>query len=188
MPENRTTPAADKAASRLQGSPSHAPTVSLQSSTAERLGVISRAALALQLRIGHLEGKPGTEVLLPIVDVSLFGADSVSDPVEELKPVLSRALTLENVAFVIFDLADDFETLCSQLRHVSDGAIKPEPSRIQAMRRMLVLARSRIDGCMETLRDMPVASVPPPGPRRRPPRLPKRPSAKPPGHPESAGS
>lgn len=131
-----------------------APSVSIEGAAFERLAVISRAALVLQLRIGSLDDEARTGVLVPITDMTLFGNESTGDSPEEPKQLLSMALTLENVAFVIYDLSDDFRFVCDQLRRVSEGAIKPEPARISNAREMLEATREKLGECIEVLDSM----------------------------------
>ncbi|MGL3210713.1 hypothetical protein [Bradyrhizobium sp. BR 1433] len=74
---------------------------------------------------------PGQPVLVPFVEMKLEG---------EQEPYFANVLTLDNVAYLIYDLTQDFKVVCEQLLSVTRGGMPPEAGRIELSKEWMKLA------------------------------------------------
>ncbi|MCA1438012.1 hypothetical protein I6F33_34415 [Bradyrhizobium sp. BRP20] len=101
----------------------------------DNVSVVKNSLMSLLLSVGDIEAAgdeskvasgeetaPGRTVLVPFVEMKLEG---------EQEPYFANVLTLDNVAYLIYDLAQDFEVVCQQLLTISNGGVPPEARRIE---------------------------------------------------------
>lgn len=127
----------DIAAAKLQS-------ISIYGKLVDDVVVISHSNTALLLCLGTIDEEKAL-VLAPFVQLELVEATEDSAENEDRKPLFSKTLTLDNVAYLISDLARDFRAICSQLQDISLGNIKPDQARLELVRRFLSSARRSID-------------------------------------------
>lgn len=116
------------------------PPIGITPALASQVGVISNTDMTLLLGVGELGDDASKKVLVPLVNWTLAGPDGVDD---ESAPSTryTSTLTLENTAFLAYDLLHDLNEVLSQLEAVSSGAIKVEPARLKVVAEYLSLAK-----------------------------------------------
>jgi hypothetical protein len=110
----------------------------------DNVTVVKNSLMSLLLAVGNIEeaakeGQPETDqerasgqpVLVPFVEMKLEG---------EQEPYFAHVLTLDNVAYLIYDLTQDFKVVCEQLLTVSKGGMPPEIGRIELSKEWMKLA------------------------------------------------
>lgn len=101
----------------------------------DNVSVVKNSLMSLLLSVGDIESvadesnpsadrevAPSRTVLVPFIEMKLEG---------EQEPYFANVLTLDNVAYLIYDLTQDFEVVCQQLLAVSKGGVPPEIGRIE---------------------------------------------------------
>ncbi|WFU31492.1 hypothetical protein QA635_33975 [Bradyrhizobium brasilense] len=111
----------------------------------DNVTVVKNSLMSLLLAVGSIEGgapdqpdkaptgesAPGRPVLVPFVEMKLEG---------EQEPYFANVLTLDNVAYLIYDLTQDFKVVCEQLLTVTRGGMPPEAGRIELSKEWMKLA------------------------------------------------
>ncbi|MGY2811948.1 hypothetical protein [Bradyrhizobium sp. USDA 4506] len=110
----------------------------------DNVTVVRNSLMSLLLAVGSIEGTtdrtdkapgkgpvPGQPVLVPFVEMKLEG---------EQEPYFANVLTLDNVAYLIYDLTQDFKVVCEQLLSVTRGGMPPEAGRIELSKEWMKLA------------------------------------------------
>lgn len=116
----------------------------------DTVSVIPKTSASLHLLPGKLdvgtksegEGKSDrVKVLIPFAEVRLGGNPIGEDDhnLEEhgnIDPptVFEANLPLENLAFVLVDLANDLKRMCGEVADIGDGSLKVDPARMAVVR------------------------------------------------------
>ena len=135
--------------------------VSINATFPDGLKVIARTNAALHLITGRLESEdetPGKKVLVPFAEMRIGGA-RVDDIDESFDPDQSETLhtstvSLENMAYMVLDLATDLRRLCAETTQLSQGDLAIDPVRMAHVRyfvahleRQARICRLSLDKC-----------------------------------------
>jgi hypothetical protein len=71
------------------------------------------------------------------------------------RTIFSELLTLENVAYLIGDMARDFAEASEHLAEMSKGSLKPMPERVAAMIGYLEIAKAETQRALAVLGALP---------------------------------
>jgi hypothetical protein len=104
--------------------------------------VISRTTANLHLvpaRVG--EGDETQKVLLPFSELRL-GSEAIVHDVDregatadsDISMLLSATVPLENLAFILVDLAHDLRRMCNEVVAIGQGDLAVDPERMQVVR------------------------------------------------------
>lgn len=146
-------------------------TVSIGATFPDGLKVIARTAAALHLTTGQLDsedGTPGKKVLVPFAEMRIGGArvadiDDTFDP-EESETLHTSTVSLENMAYMVLDLATDLRRLCAEAVQLSQGELAVDPVRMAHVRyfvahleRQARMCRLSLDKCYGAPEDAPAS-------------------------------
>jgi len=119
----------------------------------QRVVSIPRTLSSLLLAVGHAEGTgEATNVLVPYIELK-FGSELEDDPTtgDEVGPLFSQVLQIENAAFIIFDMVRDFRIVCERLLSLAGGELRPHPQQMEPVRDYILRARTEVDQCLGEL-------------------------------------
>lgn len=115
--------------------------VAISGSYPDSLSAIIRTNASLHLVTGRLEGEtdqPPERVLLPFAEFRLGGGtmEEVKDLTEDDDPptLLSKSVSLENMAFMVLDLAQDLKRMCAEVSSIGRGSLSVDPQRMAHVR------------------------------------------------------
>lgn len=143
--------------------------VSISATFPDGLKVIARTNAALHLITGRFESEddvPGKKVLVPFAEMRIGGArvadiDETFDP-EESEALHSSTVSLENMAYMVLDLATDLRRLCTEATQLSQGDLAIDPVRMAHVRyfvahleRQARMCRLSLDKCYGAPEDGP---------------------------------
>lgn len=131
------------------------PTINLLAGNFGRVTTVPFTNMSLVTSVGHLDD--GTDILVPLVETVI--ASTESDDEAESKIAFAELLTFENAAFLISDMAGDFQVVCSHLGDIAAGRLLPEPVRLEHARQYMLEAEARVRACLSELERL--TSVPP---------------------------
>ncbi|BAQ49191.1 MULTISPECIES: hypothetical protein [Methylobacterium] len=120
------------------------PTVTLNGDFFDRVATVPYTQMSLLMAVGQL-GEGGDHILIPFVETKLGRAVSEDAEPEDL---FSQLLTLENAAFLISHLAGDMRMACTHLGNMAQGPLRPEPARMEYVRRFLLRAQENVSACL----------------------------------------
>lgn len=135
--------------------------VSISATFPGDLKVIARTNAALHLVTGRLESEadtPDKKVLVPFAEMRIGGArvadiDETFDP-EDAETLHSSTVSLENMAYMVLDLATDLRRLCVEATQLSQGDLAVDPLRMAHVRyfvahleRQARMCRISLDKC-----------------------------------------
>lgn len=140
------SPKASASSGGAEEPPSDVPSIAVYGDFIDQVAVISRCDISLLLGVGEL-GDVGA-VLVPFVQFKFEGPAQVEAPAETL---LSKFITIDNAAFLIDDLLDDFRNVCEQLGKLAPAELHPESGRIEKTKLHLIQAKAHLEQCMENL-------------------------------------
>lgn len=121
------------------------PSITVRGHFVDEISAVQGTTMSLTVGLGEVAGK---KVLVPLVNLKLIGAAS-EDAADEL--VFDSTLTVENLAFLTMDLADELSAVLDQLDTLSQGGTRPEPVRLDAARRFFEGAKTRVDDCLSII-------------------------------------
>lgn len=119
--------------------------------------VVSTTNSSLLTCMGEI-AEGGKEVIVPFVEMSFQGGAAPDDD-SVTTEFFAQVVPLENAAFVVSELTEDFHQVCEHLRKMSTGDVKPEPTRLEVVRQYLFEAQKSIESCLVAIKaisDMPV--------------------------------
>jgi hypothetical protein len=125
------------------------PTLTVFSDFVRDVVVVSATNTSLLTCIGRLGDGADNEVVVPFVEVKFEGPEPLDGGVPPA--FFSQILTLDNAAFLIADLAQDFGGVCEHLRKMSTGEVKAERARLDYVRRYLTDAQAHIAQSLATI-------------------------------------
>ncbi|WP_242416454.1 hypothetical protein [Sphingomonas panni] len=121
--------------------PDDPPQVSVSGNISDSLSIVAQTNASLHLITGRLqaeEGRPGDKVLLPFAEFRIGGGsvEQVKEIAQDDDPptMLSATLTLENMAFMVFDLASDLRRVCDEASSLAKGDLKVDGTRMKMVR------------------------------------------------------
>lgn len=103
---------------------------------------------SLLMIVGNLDDEKKTPVLVPYVEIKIGGEGENEDDVETL---FSHVVTVENAAYMIFDMARDYKDVCQRLAGISKSEVRPLSSQIEQVSEYITRARSEIEECTAVL-------------------------------------
>ena len=145
---------------------SEMPAISLFGDFIDRVSVVNGTYMSLLLAVGTTPGKGDEErsVLVPFLELRLDGrapdnegerlypkSDSADSPESGERSLFSRTMTLENVAYMIFDLANEFNGVSEQLATIGAGGMQLERVRVEKCREWLAEAQRSLAQSMANL-------------------------------------
>jgi hypothetical protein len=143
--------------SESQGQTPHSdsaePGISVYGDFPRRVMHISRTLSSLLIAIGRLEDKEKSSVLVPYVEIK-FGGElegNEADSDDDDESIFSHIVTIDNAAYIIFDMIRDFKIVCEQLSAAASGELKPLRSQIEPVTDYISKARTEIDACLAEL-------------------------------------
>lgn len=147
-------------------------TVSIGATFTDGLKVIARTNAALHLIPGRIESEddtPGKKVLVPFAEMRIGGArvadiDETFDP-EDSETLHTSTVSLENMAYMVLDLATDLRRLCAEAVQLSQGELAVDPVRMAHVRyfvahleRQARICRLSLDKCYGAPEDAEASS------------------------------
>lgn len=123
------------------------PSVTLSGDFFDRVATVPLTQMSLLMAVGQV-GEGGNHVIIPFVETKLARAEGEEAEPEDL---FSQLLTLENAAFLVSSLAGDLRLACAHLGNMSSGPLRPEPARIEYVRRFLLRARDNVSACLDEI-------------------------------------
>ena len=123
------------------------PSVTLSGDFFDQVVTVPLTQMSLLMAVGQV-GDEGDHVLIPFVETKLGRTEAEGAEPEDL---FSQLLTLENAAFLVSDLAGDLRLACAHLGNMADGPLRPEPARMEYVRRFLVRAQANVSACLAEL-------------------------------------
>lgn len=120
------------------------PTVNLDAGNFGRVSTVPYVNMSLITSVGQLDDE--TTILVPLVETMIASVESDDQP--EPKIAFAETLTFENAAFLISDMAGDFQVVCSHLVDLSAGRLRPEPVRLRHARQYLMDAEAKVRACL----------------------------------------
>ncbi|MBD9596938.1 hypothetical protein IB270_29330 [Ensifer sp. ENS05] len=133
-----------KAASDTGATRNGVPPIAISGEFASQVSIVSSTSMTVFVGVGELEDEK--QVLVPLVSWGVAGSRNAAEP-EGPSSLHSSLLTLENAAFVAFDVADELRQVLSQLTTITSGGIKLEPERLKTIAHYLERAESAIELC-----------------------------------------
>ncbi len=125
------------------------PTLTVFSDFVRDVVVVSATNTSLLTCIGRLGEGADNEVVVPFVEVKFEGQEPPDGAVPPA--FFSQLLTLDNAAFLIADLSQDFGGVCEHLRKMSTGEVKAERARLDLVRHYLMEAKANIAQSLATV-------------------------------------
>lgn len=115
-----------------------------------RVAVVSYTDSSLLTSVGRVgDDESGEQLLLvPFIEMKFETASLES---EASAPIFEQILTMDNAAYLLADVCNDFSAISGQLAKMSQGSIGPEPVRMMHTRRFLSDARDSLDRCLAEL-------------------------------------
>ncbi len=123
------------------------PSVILSGDLFDRVATVPLTQMSLLMAVGQLS-EGGDHVLIPFVETKIARTESESADPEDL---FSQLLTLENASFLVSDLAGDLRLACAHLGNMARGTLRPEPARMEYVRRFLIRAQDNVAACLAEL-------------------------------------
>ncbi|CAO4170377.1 hypothetical protein CLBKND_01581 [Methylorubrum aminovorans] len=123
------------------------PSVTLSGDFFDQVATVPLTQMSLLMAVGQVS-EGGAHVLIPFVETKLGRAEREGTEPEDL---FSELLTLENAAFLVSDLAGDLRLVCQHLGNIVDGPLRPEPARMEFVRRFLIRAQENVTACLVEL-------------------------------------
>ena len=118
------------------------------------LQVISRTSAGLHILPGRVDGEDGEKsrkYLLPFAEVRLGGGKMAEmDPDDEGRDpptILTATLSLENMAFMVYDLMRDLRGLCSETSSIVGGKLAVDPTRMAHVRYFVAHIEKQARAC-----------------------------------------
>lgn len=141
-PKRRRAQPAEEAIDRLDPPP-----IGLRGDFAQQVRIIPATMMNLRVAVG--ETANGDPVLAPFIELSM----SEQSPEEEQPPrnFFNGILTMENAAFLLADLADDFLLACQHFSMIAASPIKPDQARTAIAEFYTEKAQSRLTECLALL-------------------------------------
>jgi hypothetical protein len=131
----------------LAGDPDDPPPLRLRGDFAKQIKIIPSTMMNLRLAIG--ETRDRQPVLVPFVELNM--TEQTPESEAPRRTMFEGILTLENAAFLIADLADDFYLACQHYAAVAESSIKPDKARTQITAAFVDAAREKLAECADVL-------------------------------------
>lgn len=130
--------------------------LALRGDFANQIKIIPSTMMNLRIAIGEMEDE--RSVLVPFIELAMSESNPEGD--EEPQAFFKGILTMENAAYLIADMANDFLLACQHLSAVADSSIKPDKTRTSITETFVEMARTKLEECSVALKKAGAKSEP----------------------------
>lgn len=110
------------------------PSLSVSGDFLLKVHSVETAVSSLMVSVAELD-ETKSKVLAPFVHFSVLA--STYDEASEVDSLLDATFTLENAAYLLAELTDGLKDAVNELGLLSQGTLRPEPKRVQAMKELV---------------------------------------------------